>query len=664
MEKVVFGIDIMPYSSPSSSREAKYALVIVGRSGVLKEQVDVPLRRIIRYAWEYKPARIGIDNVFELGASEGEVARILSLLPPSTRVLQVTLTPEGYKSLKAIAKSFGIEVSGKPDPLKTAYLSAYLAERGVGVSVEAFEEKTRIFVVRSRRHEKGGMSQERYKRMSRGMVLRVVKKIKSILESEGIDYDMTVRRSEGGLERCIFTVYTSRDKLRGLVKQYRGRGVRVVIRPVYRGELTFKPTRKLGVPLKKLIIGLDPGIVTGLAAIDTYGNIVLLTSGKSLDRQEIIAKTLKFGKPIVVATDVNPPPSAVVKLAQSLGAQLYVPSETMSTVEKQSLVEKALTGKEELRVEDTHQRDALAAALKALNNYQSKLKQAETYIEKLDLDLDVDKIREAVIRGKSIAEAVEEEISKLLKVKGREAEVKVKESKPKVVNVDKYISKIRELERENLLLKNKVRELKREIEELKLQLELSKKIDQKEVKVKREIEVLGSEVKLLSENIRRLQEDLEDYKVRVKRLLEAMLKLEKRELKIALPLSSLTLDSISKATRSIGLNFRDRLVYVSNLTFAQEEALEKLRGGMALGIIVDYVSPSVKEWIEENYQIPVVETSSCKGIVKAEELLLYSLEVEEEIEGLREELVRRAEEKARIDIEELLEEYKRERWSS
>jgi len=663
MENVIFGIDIMPYSSPSSKREPKYAMVILREGKIVNEYIDVPLRRLVRFTWEYRPRVIGLDNIFELGKSEREVARVLSLLPPETDIVQVTLTDEGPVDLKSIASKYGIEVYSKPDPLKTAYIIAYLVEKGAGISVKAVEEKTYIYVVRGRSLGKGGSSQDRYKRYSRGLILRVAKKIKDSLEKAGIDYEMNLRRSEGGLERCVFTVYAPREKLYGIVKQHKGKGVRVIIRPIYKSELTFKPIgRDETKVLRRLIVGIDPGMVTGVAAIDTHGNIHLLTSGRNLDRQEILSKLISVGKPIVIASDVNPPPETVVKLAQALQAELYVPPYTLSTAEKQGIIDRYIDKHVKINVEDTHQRDALSAALKALNYYQSKLRQAEAYLSKLDLDINVDDVREAIIRGKSIAEAIEDEIAKLLQVR-EEREVKKEIPKVQVVNVEKYLKKIRELEREIISLKEKNKSLKDEVKRLKEELREYRRHEDLETKTFRDLSTLSSEVKRLSDVIRSLEGELIQLRDKINQYREAILSIHKGGMKLARSLSSITMDNISKSIRTYGQLLENEVLYVDNLTFVQDDALKYLREKSILGIIVNEAVSELVEYIESEYQIPIVKKEQLKNVSSIDEYLLYGKDVEDTLLVRKEDLIRRYEESKKLDLDILLKEYREKRWS-
>jgi len=666
MVKIVFGVDILPYHSPESSREARYAVVILKDGKVVSELPDVPLRRLIRLIWEYKPNVIGIDNVFELGGNERGLARIMSLLPSNVDIVQVTLSEKGFEKLRSVARKYGIEIYGKPTPIQTAYTAALLALEGVGVKVKAVEEKTKIIVSKGRSISHGGMSLQRYKRHIRGLILRTAKRIKSTLEKYGIDYDMVVRRSEGGLEGCIFTVYVPREKLYGIIKPTRNKNVRVIVRPIYKSEIVFERITEQvkGKTERKLIVGVDPGMVTGVAAVDTNGELILLDSKKDLDRSTLISMIMEKGKPIVIATDKNPPPDAVVKLASMLNAELYVPPHSLTTIEKNEIVESYVKTRINVEIEDNHQRDALAAALRALKHFEPKMKQVEAYLEKIDLEISMDKIKEAVIRGLSVAEAVEREIGKFIEDDVSSVETETKESRPEEkVDVSKYLKRIDELERDNQYLRIKIRKLQEEIKDLKMMLEIERKTSNVEVKAMRELSTLNEEVKKLSELVRKLDEENANLRTQLSKYETFIVMVGNGTYKVARNLKSLTMDSIKNSERNFGKIREDEIVYVADLSFVQDEALKYLSSKNIGGIIVDRVTDRVKELVEKEYIVPIVEREGLEGIVTLESITLYPKSVEDHILKIREKLHAEYREKHKLDLESLIQEYRSSRWS-
>ena len=73
---------------------------------------------------------------------------------------------------------------------------------------------------------------------------------------------------------------------------------------------------------------------------------------------------MEYGNPLVVASDVNPAPKFVEKIAASLGSKIFYPEFSLSRKEKRKIVEDY-----EDVIKSAHEKDALAAGLKAFKNY-------------------------------------------------------------------------------------------------------------------------------------------------------------------------------------------------------------------------------------------------------------------------------------------------------
>jgi hypothetical protein len=154
-----------------------------------------------------------------------------------------------------------------------------------------------------------------------------------------------------------------------------------------------------------LIIGVDLGNTIGIAILDTRGNIVNLSSKKEVGRSDIIKHVLKFGNPLLIASDVNPLPKGVEKLASALGCHVFYPQVSMTYKEKTKIIDEY---KE--KIKDSHQKDALAAALRAFKNYHSMFLKIEETVEKLKRkDIFEDVVRRVLKKKtESIADAAKE----------------------------------------------------------------------------------------------------------------------------------------------------------------------------------------------------------------------------------------------------------------
>jgi len=114
--------------------------------------------------------------------------------------------------------------------------------------------------------------------------------------------------------------------------------------------------------LKNLIVGVDPGTTIGYAALDLDGNVVLLGSGKGLDRDKVVALLVDAGDPLVIGTDKLKVPSLVAEIATRFGARVASPSHDLLVTEKRALT---TVGRND------HETDALASALFAANQVRS-----------------------------------------------------------------------------------------------------------------------------------------------------------------------------------------------------------------------------------------------------------------------------------------------------
>ncbi len=158
-----------------------------------------------------------------------------------------------------------------------------------------------------------------------------------------------------------------------------------------------------------MIVGLDPGLTVGIAILDLKGNLISLSSFKEIRRSEIISHIITYGKTVLVATDVYPPPKTVRKLASILNSKIS--SRTMSVESKIEIVDSFLQGTDnnmQLQLpQNAHERDALAAAVKTYRDNANKFRQIMKRALNAELnDNQIDKVKTLVINGISISDAI------------------------------------------------------------------------------------------------------------------------------------------------------------------------------------------------------------------------------------------------------------------
>ncbi len=468
-EDRIVGVDVL--KSGSDLSQFKYAVAYV-EGAVIKKVEEMSFGRLIRVLWELKPSILAVDNVLELGGNKKNLVKFLKLLPPSVNVVQVNID-EKPVSLKDLAHKAGlIEEGGKLDPFKTAIILAYLAREGYGKKLVIFEKKVKISVSPGRSGVAGGSRTEKFQRNLRSIVSRVVKNIKERLDKAGIDYDLLLRKSKGGVERAEFIVYASREELYGVVKQIKSKDVIVRVRPVLNRRLLNIVESNLKEP-RYLIVGYDPGTEAGLAVLDLDKNLLYLTSGKELDRAEVLALVVRFGIPVVVATDKNPPPEAVKKLSSALGAILYVPPKSLTTAEKEMLVAEFLSNSaSRFEVKNTHERDALSAVLKAYKAFEEKMEKVADMLREIGLvNVNMQKYKVKVLMNETVSSVVEDIINDLVsnsRFESSQKEVHEITQSTQEASERNYslVSKIAELEKEREMYKQKVKVLEERVREL------------------------------------------------------------------------------------------------------------------------------------------------------------------------------------------------------
>ncbi|MBU0586627.1 DUF460 domain-containing protein [Candidatus Micrarchaeota archaeon] len=150
--------------------------------------------------------------------------------------------------------------------------------------------------------------------------------------------------------------------------------------------------KKIGASIY-LIVGIDPGIKTAYSAIDLKGNHVKSGTLKEADADKIVSEIAKIGIPSIIASDVNPAPSFVLKIAARFNVRTFVPFKIMRSIEKREIGGK---------MENMHERDAFCGAIKCFRAYANRLRQ----IDSMNTELDREKLKHLIIQGFTLANAM------------------------------------------------------------------------------------------------------------------------------------------------------------------------------------------------------------------------------------------------------------------
>ena len=136
---------------------------------------------------------------------------------------------------------------------------------------------------------------------------------------------------------------------------------------------------------KLTIIGIDPGTTKSYAVLDLYGNILEIKSSKKLNESTITKEVFKFGKPVLIGTDVKKVPNLVEKVASNLGAKVFKPEINLHGNHKSKLVKKFLKDKK-IEVNNKHENDALISAILAYKSIKPLLHKIESKYPKLNVE--------------------------------------------------------------------------------------------------------------------------------------------------------------------------------------------------------------------------------------------------------------------------------------
>ncbi|MDK2826384.1 MAG: uncharacterized protein PWQ63_544 [Methanolobus sp.] len=549
---VIYGIDIAKGSS-RAQEVPRYAVAVL-RDGEISHYTMVRLHRILRMLNKDRPDYIAVDNIFELAPNKKALIHLLEKLPDNTRLVQVTGGIH-QKPLLRLAQEHGLSLN-QFDPVQEAETCAILASLGVGEEVSLFEDITRIKVSRARSLGRGGWSQNRYRRKVHGAVKEKSREIENILRkfSRDTGYTYTERITEGfgGYVRAEFTVKARRERVP--VKPSSNADVQVTVKSVERDKIQYIPLKKTG--RKYTIVGIDPGTTVGIAILSLDGELLLSESIRGISHDEVVRKIAEYGKPVIVATDVYPTPSAVEKIRRSFNAVAWSPGGEIRAEDKIALART-------FGYSNDHERDSLTAAIATYKSYKNVFSRVEKRAPKY---LNTDSIKFHVINGDSIEEAIEKVASESkIQVRVKPEPEPVKEE---LTDTDELVKKLREeLRQKNSQikqLKEYVSEIKYEsgqkdktIEKLEMRINKFKNSIYKQVKREKEIQIRDTEIERLNKELAKTRKNLKNQRRQNKRLKQIRKKEVKGEGLPVKVISAFTREAIQHTKELYGIKEND-----------------------------------------------------------------------------------------------------------
>lgn len=596
----VFGIDVITGSVRSRSRRPRYALVILSGTKIT-EETEVTGFRLLRRLSEEKPDILAVDSLQEVAQDTHDLYSFLQMFPPSVRLVQVT-GGEKKETLGKVASRYNISFN-RFDPFDEARTIARVASRGAGSEVIAFENESEIVVSRHRSPGKGGWSQNRYCRKIHGAVLQKAREIEMALIAAGVKYEKRETRAFGGCSRVSFSVQAQRDEIP--VSAYRGADVQVRIHGKRLDRIRFRPLT--GKP-RYLIVGIDPGTTTAVAALDLDGNLMHMESSRQMSMAGVVETLYRVGKPLIIASDVHEMPFSVEKIRRAFNGVAYTPRADMSVEAKQALTQG-------FDPRNDHERDALAAAIDAYRTYRNKF---QNLVKRIPPGFDIDEVRAGIVRGQSLEQVIGEMTEKSRPAGEEEApDVKIDAARDERVRVlDGTIKRLRAL----------VAELQEEIHRkdakiARLETRLKKVRSRQDQRIRSGAEITKRDVIIanLKKRLRSEEKTTKQLHRRIRKMKEfdeALLSGETVPLKV---LSALTKEGVRALSAEMGIREGD-VLYINRIEGFGKVALRELAEARIGALLVEEnQNESAFHEIEEFFReagVAVLSTRSVRAVVK------------------------------------------------
>lgn len=646
--RVIYGIDIARGSS-RSKQAARYALVILENDSATYHTM-ISLHRILRMVRRDVPSIIAVDNIFELAPDKKTLVRILDRLPSDVKLVQVTggVKQEG---LLRLAHKHGLTFDPK-DPVEEAEACARLADMGVGCEVLLFEDVTRIKVSRSRSLGRGGWSQNRYRRKVHGAVKVKSREIEAILKraSGERNFTFTTKAVEGfgGYVRCEFIVHAKRSVVP--VTSYSGSDVQVKVTSVVGDKIRYRKLQ--GSRRMPTIVGIDPGTTVGIAILSLDGDLLLSGSYRGISFDEVVKLIAEYGKPAVVATDVFPMPDAVERVRRSFNAVPYSPGVEIPAEEKIAMARP-------YDYSNDHERDSLTAAVSAYKKYKTVLLKVD---KKTPPDVDRTKVKQKVIQGLSIGDAIEqvrsEDIVRRAPVESGESRQDEVEIRNLAENLKRKIEELEELQEYIGELKADIESRDDKIRYLEGKIKKIREANYEKLQKNKEIRIRNEHISRLKKEVRRVKKNLLKSRQHARKLRQIK-KMESTGEGIPVKvISSFTAESIKHISDLYGLKTGD-VVFLKDPSGGSATTAATLADfGIRAVIVPDDVAHAAEQlFFEKN--VPLLHNLDVEV---ADDFGVVAPDVLEDALGKWEEYsAKRRQKKEEEELHHLVDEYRSER---
>lgn len=275
------------------------------------------------------------------------------------------------------------------------------------------------------------------------------------------------------------------------------------------------------------IVGVDPGMTLGIAALDLSMKPIYVRSYKPVVLETVVRELSGKCRPILIACDVKDAPDTVKKIAALFKAGIYAPERNLTVQEKAEMVERYLKDRPELRkVLDEHSSDALSSALKAFKSFKNRFQKIDNFFDILSSREFRDRVKVEVLRGCSLNRALRKtlleeaytlsEESRRTPVVRVNLEEELRNLRRRMLEGEEMLERLR---RENLELKSRLKEAMVEREKLmsshmRWRKELSEKLlkdsvylnQAREIQgLRRRLQIAETKVESLTSTLKRLK---------------------------------------------------------------------------------------------------------------------------------------------------------------
>lgn len=496
LDAVVFGVDIQ--SGDVRGDAPSYAVVAFDG-----EQIDrdvVSFRKLRRLIEREEPSLIATDNMYELAADKDALVHFLRELPAGTKLVQVT-GEQRPEPLSRVASRHGVPY-GK-QPMKEAEASARLAAANVGYEVSAFSDTTTVKVSRGRSTGSGGWSEDRYTRRIHGAVKTTAREVESSLQDDGLDFEVDRTEKYGGLSRAVFTVEARPEAIP--VSGMRSGDVRIEIEREQRDGIEFQPLAKRR---DHVLVGIDPGTTTAVAIVDLGGTVLDVLSTRTADTADVIEWIIERGRPVVIAADVTPIPETVEKIRRSFDGAEWTPERDLPIDRKQHRTRAE-------GYDNDHERDAMAAALFAFDEYED---QFDRIAQKIPPQLNRGEVTARVVAGDETVETV---VADLTEDDSTESETEThepREPSPEEKEIKRLNERIDRLESHIETLEETIASKDERIDEYERELSDARREERRDARERREVTRLERKTEQLERTTDEQRDEIKSLEDKLERL--------------------------------------------------------------------------------------------------------------------------------------------------